>query len=74
MQTGSLLDAAQVLKTLLALHREKPLSFREKRLMERARHMLLSEISLARGVPEVHAVNLLERSLAKAGLTLPPPN
>jgi CarD family transcriptional regulator len=74
MQTGSLLDAAQVFKALLALHREKPLSFREKRLMERARHMLVSEISLARGVPEVHAVNLLSRSLAKAGLTLPPPS
>jgi CarD family transcriptional regulator len=73
MQSGSLLQAAQVLKALLALHGEKPLSFREKKLMERARHMLVSEISLARGVPEVQAVNLLERAVAKAGLRLPPP-
>ncbi len=72
MQSGSLLQAAQVFKELLLLQAEKQLSFREKKMMERARHMLVSEISLARGVPGVHAVNLLERAVAKAGLTLPP--
>jgi hypothetical protein len=35
--------------------------------------MLVSEISIARGVPEIHALVLLQRSLAKSGLTLPPP-
>jgi CarD family transcriptional regulator len=74
MQSGSLLQAAEVLKALVALHGDKPLSFREKRLMERARHMLVSEISLVRDVPEVHAVNLLERVMAKAGLRLPAPS
>jgi len=73
MQSGSLLDAAQVLKALLKLHSEKQLSFREKRLLDRARHMLISEISLARELPEVQAVGLLERAVAKAGLRLPPP-
>jgi CarD family transcriptional regulator len=73
MQSGSLLEAAEVFKALVALHGEKPLSFREKKLMERARHMLISEISLGRGVAEVQAVALLERALAKAGLRLPPP-
>ncbi len=73
MQNGSLLQAAQVLKALVALHGEKPLSFREKKLMERARHMLVSEISLARGLSGVQAVGLLERAVAKAGLRLPPP-
>jgi CarD family transcriptional regulator len=72
MQIGSLLQAAQVFKALLLLQTEKQLSFREKKMMERARHMLVSEISLARGVPGVHAVNLLERAVAKAGLKLPP--
>jgi CarD family transcriptional regulator len=74
MQSGCLLQAAEVLKALLALHGDKPLSFREKRLMERARHMLISEISLARGVSDVQAAGLLERAVAKAGLRLPPPN
>jgi RNA polymerase-interacting CarD/CdnL/TRCF family regulator len=40
-------------------------------MLERARHMLVSEISSARRVPDVHASVLLQRSLAKAGLTLP---
>ena len=71
MQSGDLLRAAEVLKTLLQLQLEKQLSFREKNMLERARHMLLSEIATARDVPEVHAVAMLQRSLAKAGLVLP---
>ena len=71
MRTGSLLEVACVLKSLIALHQAKPLSFREKKMLERARHMLVSEISIARNVPDVHAVNMLQRALLKAGLTLP---
>jgi hypothetical protein len=33
--------------------------------------MLVSEISTARNVPEIRAVNMLERALAKAGIALP---
>jgi RNA polymerase-interacting CarD/CdnL/TRCF family regulator len=40
-------------------------------MLERARHMLVSEISIARNVPEIHAVNMLQRALLKAGLSLP---
>jgi CarD family transcriptional regulator len=60
-----------VFKTLLLLHVDKPLSFREKKMLDRARHMLVSEVSIARNVPEVHAVTLLQKALLKAGLTLP---
>ena len=74
MQSGSLLQAAQVFKALMLLHADKPLSFREKKMLERARHMLVSEISLARSVPGVHAVTLLGRAVAKAGLQLLPPS
>jgi CarD family transcriptional regulator len=72
MQNGDLLQAAEVLKTLLQVHLEKPLSFREKKMLDRARHMLVSEISIARSVPEVTAAMLMQRSLTKAGLQLPP--
>ena len=72
MQSGDLLNAAEVLKGLLQIHVDKPLSFREKKMLDRARHMLVSEISIARGVPDIHATGMLQRSLAKAGLTLPP--
>jgi CarD family transcriptional regulator len=71
MQSGDLLRAAEVFKGLLQIHVDKPLSFREKKMLDRARHMLVSEISIARGVPEIHAVSMLQRALAKAGLTLP---
>jgi len=71
MQSGDLLRAAEVFKALLQLHVDKPLSFREKKMLDRARHMLVSEISIARNVPEIHAVGLMQRALAKAGLVLP---
>ena len=71
MQSGDLLKAAEVFKSLVQLHVDKPLSFREKKMLDRARHMLVSEISIARGVPEIHAVALMQRALAKSGLSLP---
>ena len=71
MQSGDLLKAAEVFKGLLQLHLDKPLSFREKKMLDRARHMLVSEISISRSVPEVTAVSILQRALAKTGLTLP---
>jgi CarD family transcriptional regulator len=72
MQSGDLLRAAEVFKALLQLHVDKPLSFREKKMLDRARHMLVAEISIARAVPEIHAVAMLQKALLKAGLTLPP--
>jgi len=71
MQSGNLLRAAEVFKGLLQIHLEKTLSFREKKMLERARHMLVSEISIARSVSELQSAGVLQRALAKAGLTLP---
>jgi CarD family transcriptional regulator len=70
MQSGDLLKAAEVFKGLLQLQIEKPLSFHERGMLDRACRMLASEISIARNVPEIHAVKMLERAVAKAGLTL----
>jgi CarD family transcriptional regulator len=71
MQSGDLLKAAEVFKSLVQLHIDKPLSFREKKMLDRARHMLISEISISRNVPEIHAVALMQRALGKSGLSLP---
>jgi CarD family transcriptional regulator len=71
MQSGDLLKAAEVFKSLLQLHREKVLSLRETKMLDRARHMLVSEISTSRRVPEARASAVLQRALAKAGLALP---
>ncbi len=72
MQSGDLLKAAEVFKTLMRLHADKPLSFREKKMLDRSRHMLVSEISSAREVPEQIASAMMQRALDKAGLILPP--
>jgi CarD family transcriptional regulator len=71
MRVGGLLQVAEVLKGLLLLQREKPLSFREKKMLDRARHMLISELSISRQLSEPEAVGLIGRALAKASLALP---
>ena len=45
MRTGSLFEVAVVLKGLTYLSRRKALSFREKRMLERAKFLLVSEIA-----------------------------
>ena len=72
MLSGSLLSVAEVLKGLLLLQIEKPLSFREKKMLDRARHMLVTELTMARRIPEIEAVAALQKALGKAHLTLPP--
>lgn len=73
MRSGSLLEIAEVLKSLLILQRDKPLSFREKKMLDRARQMLVSELSISRGLDHNEATELLRRALAKASLMLPAP-
>lgn len=71
MKGGSLLDIAAVFKALLLIQLSKPLSFREKRMLERARTMIVSETSIAKSVSEPEAVGLIERALGKCGLRMP---
>src|ERR1017187_7856755 len=70
MQSGGLLKAAEILKSLLYLHAGKPLSFREKKMLDRARHMLVSEISSSRAVSQLQAISVLPPAVAKTGLIL----
>ncbi len=71
MRGGSLLAIAEVFKMLLLLQTEKPLSFREKKMLTRARSMLVTEVSTARAVPQSEAEELLQRALSRASLSLP---
>jgi CarD family transcriptional regulator len=71
MRVGGLLQIAEVLKSLLLLQHEKPLSFREKKMLDRARHMLVTEMSISRGLAETQAIDLIQKALAKASLSLP---
>lgn len=70
MRNGSLPAIAEVLKSLLLLQSEKSLSFREKKMLDCAHHMLLTELSIARGLSEFAAEQLLEKALNKASLSL----
>ena len=45
MRSGSIFDMADVLKSLTFLARSKSLSFREKRMLDRARALIITEVS-----------------------------
>ena len=45
MRTGSIYDVVDVLKSLTCLSKSKSLSFREKRMLDRAKFLVVSEIS-----------------------------
>jgi len=71
MRTGSLIEVAAVLKSLVALSRSKPLSFREKKMLERAKYLLVSEMATARNTSTEHIEDVVVKSLAKARLEMP---
>jgi CarD family transcriptional regulator, regulator of rRNA transcription len=71
MRTGSLLEVAAVLKGLLILNQSKPLSFREKKMLERARYLLVSELAMARNCEELLVEELLTKALSKSSLRFP---
>ncbi len=71
MRTGSLLDVAIVLKGLLLLAQAKSLSFREKKMLERTRYLLVSELAMSRNVEETVIEDLLDRALTKSKLRFP---
>ncbi|MFZ0909923.1 MAG: CarD family transcriptional regulator [Candidatus Acidiferrales bacterium] len=71
MRTGSLMEVAAVLKGLVSLSRTKPLSFREKKMLERAKYLLVSELATVRNTTEQLVETSLVRALAKAHLQMP---
>ncbi len=62
MKNGSVQQVAEVLKNLVVLNQVKPLSFREKKMLDRAWTLLADEISIGRGMSRENA----EAQLAKA--------
>ena len=71
MRTGSLLEVAAVLKSLLVLKEAKGLSFREKKMLERARYLLVSELAMARNTEESNVEEILDKALSKTNLKFP---
>ena len=60
-----------MLKSLIQLGQSKPLSFREKKMLERARYLLVSELAMAKNCEEKQIEDLLSRTLDKSKLRFP---
>ena len=74
MRNGSLQEVAEVFKGLLVLSQAKPLSFREKRMFDRAWVLLVDEISFARGWNKGEVEAHLVKALSKSNLRLSLPS
>lgn len=66
MRSGSIVPVAEVFKNLVYLSRVKPLSFREKRMLDRARFLLISELSTVMSLAELEIEERIERAVTKA--------
>jgi CarD family transcriptional regulator len=74
MRTGSLQQVAEVFKSLLVLSQAKPLSFREKRMLERSWQLLVDEVAMVRGWVKETAEAQLAKALGKYSLRAPLPS
>jgi CarD family transcriptional regulator len=74
MKSGSLQQVAEVLKTLVMLNQIKPLSFREKKMLDRAWGLIVDEIAVARGASRESAELQLVKALNKSNLKVPLPS
>jgi CarD family transcriptional regulator len=65
MRTGSIYDMADVLKSLTFLSKSKSLSFREKRMLDRAKALIISEVSEVMREKALDIENKVDRALEK---------
>jgi CarD family transcriptional regulator len=66
MRTGDIFEVAEVLKHLTYLSNLKPLSFREQRMLERARYLVVSELAAVCRQPECNIDPRVDQALARA--------
>lgn len=65
-QTGDIFAVADVLKKLTYLMQTKPLSFREQRMIEKAKFLVVSELAIVCSQPECSMEEKVDASLACA--------
>ena len=66
MKTGRITEVAEVLKNLRFVSQKKSLSFREKKMYERAKHFIVSEVAHVKGLTERDAEQQIERALSSS--------
>ena len=69
MRTGSIHDVVDVLKSLTFLAKSKNLSFREKRMLDRARFLVTSEISSVIGEQMLMVEEKVDKALERCFMT-----
>jgi CarD family transcriptional regulator len=65
MRSGSIYEVADVLKSLTFLAKSKSLSFREKRMLDRAKFLIISEVSEVMRRPAASIEGRVERALER---------
>ena len=66
MKTGRLTEVAEVLKNLRLVSQKKSLSFREKKMYERAKYFIVSEVAHVRDLAEGKAERMVEEALEES--------
>ena len=66
MKTGRLTEVAEVLKNLRLVSQRKSLSFREKKMYERAKYFIVSEVAHVKSISEREAEDLVEQALTSS--------
>jgi CarD family transcriptional regulator len=69
MRTGSIYDVVEVLKSLTFLSKSKSLSFREKRMLDRAKFLVVSEITEVMGEKVAEIESQVEKALERCFAT-----
>jgi CarD family transcriptional regulator len=63
MGTGDIQEAAEVVRDLMHRNEEKILSSTEKRMLDNAKKILISELALVKGLTESQATDLLNKEV-----------
>lgn len=71
LKSGSIFQAAEVVRDLAALKKRKNLAIKESRMMDNAWNLLVSEISYAQGVTEQEAETLIRGALEEGSCPEP---
>lgn len=61
INTGSVFEVAKVFRDLSLLKAEKELSFGERKVLDNARHLIVSEIAEAKGIDQSKAEEMIDK-------------
>jgi CarD family transcriptional regulator len=66
MRTGSIVDVATVFKNLSLLSQSKNLSYRERKMLDKAKYLIVSEIAVVESSEEAKVEEQVDKALSKS--------